>query len=446
MLQLAVSGKGAEEYTKKNPNMTFWHQTVRRPTTFALETIEMQFDRKPVISHDIGGTFRVRVERHGELLKGAVLSFMLPDIYSTGIAGFKWVSNPALNLIEHIALLVDDQRIDIMYPELESIYRNTLEPEKRDTYNVMVGNTPDMTEPTTKIPIIRMKNNRSVYLYYPDHNEIGGPSIRGRRVFIPVHLFFTEKHSMALPLISMQYTQLNLEVKFRPLKSIFRVKDDDGRYVAPVRSFDKIQNFTLDKDTYDLDANMFLTYVHLGSAERSTLALTPRIDYVADVIRFERINGIRGSGTFTLRQFAYTCKAIVWMFVRSDVYETNHIGHYEVEENTDTEPMKSCALSINGVLREDIKPGYYWRHVQSYIHTKGGRLPTGVYMYSFGLEPFDNDPSGSIALSAAGNIEFRLQMNMPKAMSDEITYDMLCFGITTNIFRIASGQAGLVFV
>lgn len=457
MLQLAVSGRGAEEYTKKNPNMTFWHQTVRRPTTFALESVEMSFDRKPVLTHDTGGTFRVRVERHGDLLKSAILSFELPDIYSTSLAAFKWVDSPGLNLIEHVALLVDDQRIDIMYPELEHIYRGTLEPEKRETYDEMVGNTQDMTEPTTKTPIIRMYNNRSIYTYYPDYREISGPSIRGRRIFIPVHMFFTESHSMALPLISMQYSQLYFEVKFRPLKSIyrvFRVTEEyaegstplmpRGGHFAPTSAMDRIEYFTQGRAQIDIEASMFLTYVHLGSAERSTLALTPRIDYVADVVRFERINGVEGSGTFTLRQFAYTCKALVWMFVRTDVQDTNNIGRYSAEENSTAEPMRSCALSINGVLREDVKSGYYWRNVQAYIHTKGGRLPTGVYMYSFCLDPFDSDPSGSIALSAAGNVQFRLDMNMPS--DTNVKYDMLVFGITTNVFRIASGQAGLVFV
>jgi len=453
LLQLAVSGSHAEEYSVRGPTMTFWNgQAFRKHTPFSLETIEVSFDSQPVISHSEGGTFRARIGRHGDLLRDAVLSFELPDIYSGAEDAFRWVNYPGFALLESVSFYIDNQVIDVLYPEFEVVYGNSLESEKKATTNELSGHVDAMFSPRTEYPIMTIQNNNASYVYYPDSDELGRPSIVGRRIFLPLRFFWTRATKQALPLISMQYSAAYLEFKFRPLRDVFRVRDPGApagvdRWVAPGtrRPLSRFVDAATDVKPYNLGATLFLTYVSLGISERQVLARAARLDYLVDVVRFERINGIKGSGTYALTQFNHTVKAVVWMFVRSDVGETNNFGDYARVEGTEADPMISCGLSINGILREESKPAYFYSKIQGYHHTSGGSLPPGVYMYSFALSPFEQDPSGSIALSAAGSLQFRMEIAMP-ADDPDITYDMLVYGITSNIFRVSSGSAGLVFV
>lgn len=452
LLQLAVAGSHAEEYSVRGPTMTFWNgQSHRRHTPFALETIEVSFDSQPTVSHSDGGTFRAKIGRHGDLLRDAIVSFELPSIYSGAADAFQWSKYPGLALLESASFYVDNQVIDVIYPEFEVVYNNSLESEKKGTTNALVGHVDAMYAPRTEFPIMTITNNNASYVYYPDSDELGVPSILGRRLFVPLRFFFTRSTKLALPLISMQYSSAYIELKFRPLGEIFRVReptDTTGtKWTAPGTSqtLSKFVDASVDVKPYNLRATMFMTYVNLGISERTVLAKSPRLDYFVDVIRHERINGIKGSGNYSLRQFNHTIKAVVWMFVRSDARLKNVFSDYARIEGTDSDPMVSCGLSINGILREESKPAYFYSKIQGHNHTQGGSLPTGVYMYSFALSPFDDDPSGSIALSAAGSLQFRLEMAMPEDDPD-VTYDMLVFGITSNIFRVSSGSAGIVYV
>ena len=52
------------------------------------------------------------------------------------------------------------------------------------------------------------------------------PSIRGRQLYIPLEAWFTYGGAKtALPLVSLQYQEIFIKVRFRPIREIFTIRD-----------------------------------------------------------------------------------------------------------------------------------------------------------------------------------------------------------------------------
>ena len=468
LLQLAVAGRGAQAYTVESSSRTdrgIWEppsdNSRERHQAFSIESYELQFETSPSLTHINGGKYRVFIPRHGDLLQKATLTFKLPPIYSTDQYQFRWCRYPALAFIERIDLYVDNTIIDTVYPEFEVIYRDGSYryPNRVDVYEDLVGDIFETTDPVLQTPIVTVVNNVSTYINYRVYTVVGEESIKERRVYVPISMFFSKGTKNALPLLNMQYSQAYFDVTFRPLRETYRVlrpSNPSLGHLAPEGSDDRIESFVYPSGNSNgdvsipLEASVFATYVFLENRDRIERSLKSRLDYVSEFMRYETVLGIEGNTTVTLTQFAYTTKTLFWFFTRSDRYSRNNFGDFSKEGDGGglgelDEPMKRCGLLLRGMLREEDKPAYFYRSIQSYYNSFTGSLPVGVYMYSFStLTDGSNKEAGSISLGSTGKLQFRLEMNMPSEQG--VSYDMHVYGLTTNVFRVSSGQAGLVFV
>ena len=51
------------------------------------------------------------------------------------------------------------------------------------------------------------------------------PSIRGKKLYIPINLWSTLNKQTPIPLVSMQYTKLSIEIELRPVNEWWKVKN-----------------------------------------------------------------------------------------------------------------------------------------------------------------------------------------------------------------------------
>ena len=58
------------------------------------------------------------------------------------------------------------------------------------------------------------------------------PSIRGRKIYVPLNIWFALNSKLAFPLISLQYEKLNIEVTCRPVQELFIVRYQPTREIA----------------------------------------------------------------------------------------------------------------------------------------------------------------------------------------------------------------------
>ena len=88
------------------------------------------------------------------------------------------------------------------------------EASKKELYNRMTGNIPELFDPANSFGNFNTYPNTS----YTTNTAGAEPSIRGRQLYIPINTWFTLDSALALPLLCLEYNELNINITFRPIK------------------------------------------------------------------------------------------------------------------------------------------------------------------------------------------------------------------------------------
>jgi hypothetical protein len=204
-----------------DPKKTFFKTTYAKHTTFELQRFQIESSFENSLSLFTDSLFKFTISNIGDLLMDTFFSFTLPDIYSPiytiplahttsgngpyvptpDISGliycqpyeFRWIENIGVQFIKKVTYLIDGRPIQ----EYSGHYlycksKRDLSSTKLELFNTMIGNTKDFNEPET------FNNNNGNYpsvswgglneSNYPNGLE---PSIRGRRIFVPLYLWET---------------------------------------------------------------------------------------------------------------------------------------------------------------------------------------------------------------------------------------------------------------
>ena len=80
----------------------------------------------------------------------------------------------------------------------------------------MIGNIPELYDPA----------NAPGFNYYPS-SPINGtiPSIRGRKIRVPLIFWFNRNYSLAIPLVALQYMPLEIVLEMRNITDLYTVVD-----------------------------------------------------------------------------------------------------------------------------------------------------------------------------------------------------------------------------
>lgn len=447
LLQIAFAGRASEGFfVSRSPQVSRWKVAVRQTTPFSMETFRLEFDTKPLFSDTLPTVTRCRIRRHGDLLRSAVLTLKLPDIYSSLLERFRWVPWLGIYVLRRASLLVDSQEVDRFFPDFEQILRTATESSRREAYDAMIGNVSSVYAPRRARPLVTMIANRVNYSMYPDAQMLDEPSIRGRELIVPLNFFFSrDGDGAALPMVAMQLSEVFIEIELRPLNQLFQLWDAGrGAYGAP-SVFRTVEAFVAPGTRYplELEASLLCEYVFLDTAERATVVQAPQTDYVISTVSQAQTAGITAAnGTYSFRLNG-TARALFWFLRRSDAYTDNTYPIF-TREAGGGETMENCGILFNGVIREEEKPGSFYGQVQPFLHVPTGKLPAGCYMYAFDPDPLSGaPPSGTANVGSLDRVEFRVDLAMPD--DPEVSYEMTVLSLGTNVFRVTSGQGGLVF-
>ncbi len=143
---------------------------------------------------------------------------------------FKWIENIGVQVIKSVKLLANDSVIQEFSGQylLNMVYRDFKDSQK-DLFSKMIGNTEDLNDPSNYLN--RNGNYPNAVYYasmpYMDNKMPYGlePSIRGKQLYIPLNFWNTLNNKTPLPLISMQYTELKIQIELRPVDEWWRIRD-----------------------------------------------------------------------------------------------------------------------------------------------------------------------------------------------------------------------------
>ena len=256
-----------------NPTKSFFTRVYAKYTNFGLQRFRIDFEGQRELQVSEPTSFKFKIPRYADLLMDTYFVINLPNIWSpiysaesaneclpcrTGnyttiteidiscnsapiISGetivpkivydlpyeFKWIDSIGAQMIRSVRIMSDDQVLQEFTGQyLYSMVQRDFSDEKKKLFDEMIGNVPELNDPAN---YSNRNGNYPNASYLTNSNEQMPyglePSIRGRQLYVPLNIWSTLSSKMAIPLVSMQYSVLSVEVDIRPIDELFVVRD-----------------------------------------------------------------------------------------------------------------------------------------------------------------------------------------------------------------------------
>lgn len=392
LMQLNAYGS-QNQYLNGNPQMSFFKSVYRRYTNFSMENIRLELDGPNQLSMQTTTTLTAKIDRQGDLVAQIYFVFDIPDIFSgydptvpsqfVSESGyqFQWIEALGMNIINQATLIVGGQQISMLYGEWMRIWYELYSVKDKDVIDRMIGNLPDLFAPTyatgrsNAYPTSTLNSalifdpeifTASAFLQNPYRKA---PSIRGRKIYVPLPFWFTQNSGLALPLIALQYHDVYVTIELKQLSQIYTIKETNyndpkfGDRVAPsiIKSYQYISNFISlipptqftngmnlacsdVNATWNLDAHLDVQYIFLDVAERKRFAAVEH-EYLIEQVARQDFLGITNPSTLEL-YLSNPVKTLIWGAVRDDFQSINIYSNY-TNWQFPTIPVESVAYMRN---------------------------------------------------------------------------------------------------
>lgn len=459
-MQLLFFGQ-QDIYLKSNPSITFFKKVFKTHSNFAMESIKIEFNKSDTNIYE-KTVLKAKIPRHADLVAQMYFVFEIPEIISDSVLNFRWIENIGEAIIDNYFISIGGNIIDKQYGEYLHILNNlTFDGAKRDAFNRMSGNVIMLNNPEIYSQTSNKLSNPPLKYrigggypastpFDPNNPSTYRPSIQTRKIYVPLTFWFNRDIGNALPLVSLQYSEVEITFELRPwieLYKLFYAKGSQFGLYAPnlyiqshqLRNFvSNVRKTFLISDTV-IDCHCYIeaNYIYLDEVERTYFAYKP-LDYLIDQVRrVDRFN-LKESTVFDM-VLQNPIKEMMWVLKRNDQNVNNSWFDY-LDNNGRI--MKTAKLMFNGVDRMDEKDEEYFNYLQPFQHHKGNPKE-GLYVYSFAIFPDEFQPSGSVNASRINKIQFYMSLNKPR--DDTYGYDATVYIVSYNFLRISSGLAGVVY-
>jgi hypothetical protein len=387
---------------------------------------------------------------------------------------FQWIDNIGYNLIDYVEITANGQVLQRLTGEWLKFYSYlTHDPNKRKLVDEMVGNLPELKDPANAYDRINQYPHAITPLNFPGgvpNTKTPEPSIRSRQLVIPLHFWFCENPGMALPLVSMQNSDIAINVTLRPLNELYTIIDVNplsstyGQRIRPTVNDYAIGRFLSPPTLTGAQSNTSLTsffpdpylegnFIYLTEMEMAQLATADQT-FLVKTVTFVNNPGQYGGNSDIEIPFFNLVTRVVWSTQRSDKILMNDWDNYTnwdnpyrapftttgttndvfstVTNSTESQtylyssgqlqitsvyprdPITQGQILLDGKERFSLKPTSYFSLIQMYKHTTGNppQIP-GLYMYSFALNNDLYQPSGAINGSMFNKVVLRLTLQQP---------------------------------
>jgi len=498
-----------------NPDFTYFYKTYKKYAHFSEESVTQTMDGPTELFYDQPIQVRFKIKRVADLVRDMYLVVDLPDIYCkwlnlNDLSGnsardhqldFSWTRYIGCQLIQQVGIYIGGQRIQefdgtYMIAKAQADLTNT----DFEKWSRAVGDIPELYDPAAGI-YAGGSAAGGYPLVYPDSPtmNVNRPSIFGRTLHIPLPFWFTESTFNALPLLSLQYQECEIQVIFNPINTLYQVNDASGNRVAPgyyqvpaspaepgnvsyVTSnspYDNIGNFLTDVGypiplipTWPLNPRITSTYVYLTDEERTKFAATPLQYLVRQVTLYDFQN-------ITNRQFLElkTHNPINRLFIvpyRSDSLPfRNDVANWSNWLNPAQAPwvapqqsyptyiltgeatgqliqvagqqpiVQSLRVLGDGNELQEEKPISYFTDVVPWKYLTGNPDPN-ITVYPFGLHSPNTQPDGTLNASRVRLLQVDLNP-YPLLATTNYTYEIYIYVENLNWVTVGSGLGGLKY-
>lgn len=491
LIQLAAYGI-ENIYLTEDPQITFFKIVYRRHTNFSIESIPQYFNIKGDFSNRVSCT----VSKNGDLINRTYVVVILPNIPELHNGAIvRWVDNIGYVLLKTIEIEIGGKIIDRQYGEWLYIWNELNKTNNIRGIDNMIGNIEELkTFSTSKneyllyiplqfwfcrnvslsLPIIALEysevkiniefeNLLNCLIVGPTHYIYISDTIC---LFKPYELIQVDNTDSYLQYINFDQTKMKLgyiktdpnitllpNMILRGIESNFitTIYDPNSKIYTPITTNNEILNFsksnTTFRDIFNLslvDSYLYIDYVYLDNIERIKFARSNH-EYLIDICQFDNEKTIFNSNNKIKIGYSHPTKELLirgqFDFMINEYYRDNFNFTTSLNKNVASSLIKKILIKLNGFNRENDYDKNFYSYVQALQHHKS-IPPKGLFLYSFSLNPFETQPSGSCNFSKIDDITIDISVDQ---VSYEKTAKIKIYGFSYNIFRIINGIGGIAF-
>lgn len=412
------------------------------------------FTQVPVILSRASGSpaffqeWSVNISRAGDYLLYTWLRVELPSVTLApgnqfGVNGrLRWTPNLMHNLNREIVITFNDlsaERIDHYFLDFWAAF--TVPAGKRNGYNNMIGNIEDLIQPTAP-----------------------GVAIPAAVLNLPIPLFFTRDSGVALPTAALPYNEMRINFQFRNWNDLLVL---DNLAAAPGTN-PSTQPLVTDLVAEPVlrNAQVWANYAIVGNDERKRMACAPR-DILMEQVQTAPMQSFTPATnplqSFDIR-FSHAIKALFFSVRNRTVFSewSNYTAATPVPgpvfvdftPSGAVDPISTVTLIYENTQRLSIMGADYFSLVNPYYHAPVIPLETGYHLYSYALDFYNLDPTGSTNYGKLTNVSI-----IPSASQGAIDgangagaagsgadfpqlYEFIVVALNNNIIRISGGALG----
>ena len=271
--------------TKGYPYISFFNFNFVRKThtNFSMEQKKLTANG----TCDFGGKVDLTVKREGDLVSDMYVKATMSATSSSTDYHWRWAKNLGYRIFKSVELSIGGQRIDKHLSQWMSIW-NDLTNDKNHLIglNEMLGN-----------------NNNSWRTFSNTDVKEGETT-----VYVPLNFFFNRSSYSALPLIALQYHEVNIHFEFADKEDVYAKYGGSSINITPsIDSFEVIAN-----------------YIYLDTDERKKFAQSSH-EYIIEQVQEQVANGIAANsqnGNVELN-FNHPVKALYWVNAQNHIADPN---------------------------------------------------------------------------------------------------------------------------
>ena len=419
LTQLSAIGEQESNYLSKRPQYSIFNERTKKITNFADRYHTMVPPGKPTW----GSKFRMKVDKEGDLLNGIYLLITLPELDINNCSNnsntdqsntnfISWLSDIKDYIVKSTKLYIGGQLID----------------EKVGLANVI----PD-----------KLKTDESVFKWLNHHIDInfnigeGTQQVKKNDIIIQLNFWFSDNVKKGLPIIALQYHDIELEVNINNFESAYNTykkytTSPSGYYI------DNANNTHPQKDLENV--KLIGTYTLLSSEERKKVAEQEHKILITQTQNRECLLGPGPNNTTrTINlDFNHPVKELYFYFQNtemskysplnlkyfgeklSDQYRAKYLDDIDTDIDKNKDYFKrirkyhqilgEARILINGYERVGWQNNIFYNDIQIKEAYKGLR-GVNYYYYSFSGKPSADTPMGSLNFSRIDNAQLQIRTN-----------------------------------
>ena len=339
-----------------NPKKSFFKSAYLKYTNFGLQKFRIDFDGQKKLRMTEESKFTFYMPRYADLLMDTYVCVTLPSIWSPiyppeskgqmwAPYEFRWIENIGTQMIKEIVISVGGTTLQkFTGNNLMAIIERDFDKTKRDLYDKMTGHVPELYNPGCS----GARLNQYPNAYRTDSSVGAEPSIRGRKIYIPINAWFTLSSKMAFPLICLQYNQLQIDITTRPVRELFTIRDVSDpdnywpivqpnfsnpkhqmwRFLYPPPSIDlSLDSYANYRTDWNADVHLVSTYCFLSDDESKIFAANQQ-KYLIKSYYDWTFNDVTGNKKVKIENSMGMVASWAMIFQRSDINLRNEWSNY----------------------------------------------------------------------------------------------------------------------